>query len=184
MGTPPSWLPSVATPDQIERYVRPAARGERIECYAITEEDAGSDVDDITSTARRDGDDYVLDGVKWHVTSFNEADYAFVQAKLVGGEHDGEHAMFFVDLPSPGVRVVRTPAYTHTIGHAHPIVAFEGVRVPSTNLVGAEGDGMTFAHEWFRFERLMVAARCLGAADRLSRRRRPSPSHASSAASR
>jgi acyl-CoA dehydrogenase len=75
--------------------------------------------------------------------------------------------MFFVDLPSPGVRVVRTPAYTHTIGHAHPIVAFEGVRVPAANLVGNEGDGMTFAYEWFRFERLMVAARCLGAADRL-----------------
>jgi alkylation response protein AidB-like acyl-CoA dehydrogenase len=46
-------------------------------------------------------------------------------------------------------------------------VAFEGVRVPVANLVGGEGDGMTFAHEWFRFERLMVAARCLGAADRL-----------------
>src|SRR3954469_8003809 len=167
MGTPPGWLPSVATEDQLERYVRPAARGERLECYAITEEDAGSDVDDITTTARRQGDGYVLDGVKWHVTSFNEADYAFVQAKLDGGDHHGEHAMFLVDIPSPGVRVLRTPAYTHTIGHAHPIVAFEAVRVPVANLVGAEGDGMTFAHEWFRFERLMVAARCLGAADRL-----------------
>jgi len=167
MATPPSWLPAVATEDQMERYVRPSARGERVECYAITEEGAGSDVEDITSTARREGDEYVLDGVKWHVTSYNEADYAFVQAKLVGGAHEGEHAMFFVDLPSPGVRVVRTPAYTHTIGHAHPIVAFEGVRVPVANLVGAEGEGMTFAHEWFRFERLMVAARCLGAADRL-----------------
>jgi len=75
--------------------------------------------------------------------------------------------MFIVDLPTPGVRVVRTPAYTHTIGHHHPIVAFDDVRVPATHLIGAEGDGMTFAHEWFRFERLMVAARCLGAADRL-----------------
>jgi acyl-CoA dehydrogenase len=167
LGTPPSWLPEVATQDQLERYVLPAARGERIECYAITEEEAGSDVDDITSTARRDGDDYVIDGVKWHVTSYNEADYAFVQARLVGGAHDGEHAMFIVDLPWPGVRVVRSPAYTHTIGHAHPIVAFEGVRVPAANLVGNEGDGMTFAYEWFRFERLMVASRCLGAADRL-----------------
>jgi acyl-CoA dehydrogenase len=75
--------------------------------------------------------------------------------------------MFFVDLPSPGVRVVRTPAYSHSIGHHHPIVAFEDVRVPATHLIGAEGDGMTFAYEWFRFERLMVAARCLGAGDRL-----------------
>jgi acyl-CoA dehydrogenase len=168
-ATPPSWLPAVATADQIERYVRPAARGEREECYAITEEGAGSDVDAIEATARRDGDDYVLRGVKWHVTSYNSADYAFFQAKLTGAEHAGEHAMFLVDLPSPGVRVIRTPAYSHTFGgqHQHPIVAFEDVRVPATQLVGAEGDGMSFAYEWFRFERLMVAARCLGAAERL-----------------
>jgi alkylation response protein AidB-like acyl-CoA dehydrogenase len=165
--TPPSWLPSVATADQMERYVRPSISGERDECYAITEEGAGSDVAAIEATARRDGNAYVLNGTKWHVTSYNTADYAFFQAKLVGGPHDGEHAMFFVDLPSPGVTVVRTPAYSHTISHHHPIVAFNDVRVPAANLVGAEGDGMTFAYEWFRFERLMVAARCLGAADRL-----------------
>jgi acyl-CoA dehydrogenase len=168
VSTPPSWLPAVATPDQLDRYVKPAVRGEREECYAITEEDAGSDVAAIEATARRDGDGYLLNGVKWHVTSFNTADFAFFQAKLVGGPHDGEHAMFFVDLPSPGVSVVRTPAYSHTISHHHPIVAFTDVYVPAANLVGAEGDGMTFAYEWFRFERLMVAARCLGAAERLT----------------
>jgi alkylation response protein AidB-like acyl-CoA dehydrogenase len=162
--TPPSWLPAVATPDQIERYVRPAIAGEREECYAITEEGAGSDVDAIEATARPDGNEYLLNGVKWHVTSYNAADFAFFQAKLPSGEH----AMFLVDLPSPGVRVVRTPEYSHTIGHHHPIVAFEDVRVPAANLVGAEGDGMAFAYEWFRFERMMVAARCLGAAERLT----------------
>ena len=168
VSTPPSWLPGVATPNQTERYVLPAVRGEREECYAITEEDAGSDVAAIEATARRDGDGYLLNGVKWHVTSFNTADYAFFQAKLDGGAHHGEHAMFLVDLPSPGISVVRTPAYTHTISHHHPIVAFTDVHVPAANLVGAEGDGMTFAYEWFRFERLMVAARCLGAAERLT----------------
>jgi acyl-CoA dehydrogenase len=167
-ATPPSWLPAVATADQIERYVRPAIAGEREECYAITEEGAGSDVDAIEATARRDGDSYLLNGVKWHVTSFNTADFAFFQGRLAGGPHHGEHAMFLVDLPSPGVRVVRTPAYSHTISHHHPIVAFEDVDVPAANLVAAEGDGMAFAYEWFRFERLMVAARCLGAADRLT----------------
>ena len=166
--TPPSWLPEVATADQLERYVLPAIGGDREECYAITEEGAGTDVDAIEATAVRDGDYYLLNGVKWHVTSYNSADFAFFQAKLSGGDHDGEHAMFLVDLPSPGVRVVRTPAYSHTISHHHPIVAFSDVRVPAANLVGAEGDGMTFAYEWFRFERLMVAARCLGAAGRLT----------------
>ena len=167
MATPPGWLPAVASPYQRDRWLAPSVRGDAVECYAITEEHAGSDVADLAATARRDGDDYVLDGEKWHVTSYNEATYAFFQARLVGGDHDGEHAMFFVDLPSPGIRVVRTPAYSHTIGHHHPVVAFEGVRVPASHLVGAEGAGMTFAHEWFRFERLMVAARCLGAAERL-----------------
>ena len=166
-ATPPSWFSPVATAYQLERFVLPTVRGEREECYAITEEGAGSDVDGIVATARRDGDGYLLTGEKWHVTSFNTADYAFFQAKLAGGEHDGEHAMFLVDLPSAGVTVVRTPAYAHTISHQHPIVSFADVRVPASHLVGAEGDGMAFAYEWFRFERLMVAARCVGGAHRL-----------------
>jgi acyl-CoA dehydrogenase len=166
-ATPPSWLPAVATPYQLERFVLPTVRGEREECYAITEEGAGSDVDGIVATAHRDGDEYVLNGEKWHVTSYNSADYAFFQAKLTGGRSAGDHAMFLVDLPSPGVSVLRTPAYTHTISHHHQIVTFTDVRVPATHLVGAEGDGMSFAYEWFRFERMMVAARCLGGAQRL-----------------
>lgn len=167
LTTPPSWFAPVATEYQIEKYLRPTIQGVAEECYAITEEDAGSDVDAIEATARRAGDRYVLDGVKWHVTSYNEATWGFFQAKLTDGPHAGEHAMFIFDIPSPGVSVVRTPAYTHTIAHHHPVVAFEGVRVPAANLVGGEGGGMGFAYEWFRFERLMVSARCLGAAERL-----------------
>jgi alkylation response protein AidB-like acyl-CoA dehydrogenase len=167
MSTPPQWWVAVATDYQQERWLIPTVAGEMAECYAITEEFAGSDVDAITSTVRRDGEAYVLDGVKWHVTSFNDASYVFFQGKLVDGPNEGQHALLVVDLPSPGVRVVRTPAYIHTIAHHHPIVAFEGVRVPVSHLVGNEGDGMTFSYEWFRFERFMVAARCIGAAERL-----------------
>ena len=163
-ATPPSWFSPVATADQVERYLRPTIRGEREECYAITEEGAGSDVDAIEATAVPDGDDWLLNGVKWHVTSYNTADYCFFQGKRAG---TGEHLLFLVDLPSPGVSVVRTPAYTHTISHHHPVVAFTDVRVPAANLVGAAGDGMRYSREWFRFERLMVAARCTGAAERL-----------------
>src|SRR5207247_4990397 len=79
----------------------------------------------------------------------------------------GAHALFVVDMDTPGLRVVRTPAYSHTLAHHHPILAFEDVRVPTGNLVGNEGDGMTFVHEWFRYERLMIGARCCGAAERL-----------------
>jgi acyl-CoA dehydrogenase len=151
----------------MERWVLPTIRGELHECYAITEEGSGSDVDALTATATRDGDSYVLNGVKWHVTSYNEAQYVFFQARLAGGERTGAHAMFVIPLPWDGIRVVRTPAYMHTFAHQHPIVAFENVRVPVEHRIGAEGDGMTFAHEWFRYERLMIAARCLGAAARL-----------------
>jgi acyl-CoA dehydrogenase len=167
VSTPPQWWPAVATGYQLERWLRPTVEGRASECYAITEEGAGSDVDAISATARRDGEEYVLDGVKWHVTSFNEATYALFQAKLADGPNAGGHALFVVDLPSPGVRVVRTPDYSHTFAHHHPIVAFEQVRVPAGHLVGDEGDGMTFSYAWFRFERVMVAARCLGAAERL-----------------
>ena len=75
--------------------------------------------------------------------------------------------LLVVDLPTEGIEVVRTPAYSHNIPDHHPIVSFTDVRIPVSQLIGSEGDGMTFAHEWFRFERMMVAARCVGAASRL-----------------
>jgi acyl-CoA dehydrogenase len=167
MHTPPQWWVGAVTSEQAERWLLPAVRGDRHECYAITEEFAGSDVAGLEATARRDGEDYVVNAVKWHVTSYNLADYCFVQAVLADGPNKGEHVLLVVDLPSPGIEVVRTPAYTHNIADHHPIVSFTDVRIPASQLIGGEGDGMTFAFEWFRFERLMVAARCVGAASRL-----------------
>jgi acyl-CoA dehydrogenase len=165
--TPASWAPDVVTGEQLSRWIVPTIRGERQECYAITEETAGSDVDAIESTARRHGEEYVLNGTKWHVTSFNTADYVFFQARVVGGPNAGAHAMFFVDKDTPGVRLVREPAYSHTYADTHAIVAFEDVRVPVSNRIGEDGDGLDFTYEWFRYERLMIAARCCGAAERL-----------------
>src|SRR3954453_12206388 len=163
MHTPPAWWVGVATEFQKQRWLRPAVRGERHECYAITEEVAGSDVDAIAATAQRDGTEYVLNAVKWDVTSFNVADYCFVQAKLPSAEH----VLLVVDLPAEGVEVVRTPAYSHNIADEHPIVSFTDVRIPAENLIGGEGEGMTFAHEWFRFERIMVGGWRVGPAQRL-----------------
>ena len=165
--TPAAWAPAVVSAEQLERWIVPTIHGERHECYAITEEGAGSDVDAIEATARRDGDLYVLNGTKMHVTSFSSADYVFFQAKIDGGPNAGSHAMFFVDEDTPGVRLVREPAYTHTYADTHAVVAFEDVRVPVANLIGEERDGLGFTYEWFRYERLMIAARCCGAAERL-----------------
>jgi acyl-CoA dehydrogenase len=165
--TPAAWFPAVATEYQTERWILPTIRGEAHECYAITEENAGSDVGAIEATARRDGDDYVLNGVKWHVTSANTASYVFFQAKLTEGPNAGNPVMFIMDIDAPGIRVLRTPRYTHTIGDHHVEMAFEDVRVPASHLIGSEEDGMSFAYAWFRYERLMIGARCCGAADRL-----------------
>ncbi len=127
----------------------------------------------------------MINGVKWHVTSYNLADYAFVQAELVGGDHDGDHVLLVVDLPWPGVEVVRTPHYSHTIADEHPIVRVHRRPGPGGAPGRRRGDGMTFTQDWFRFERMMVAARCVGARRTVCSTSRPrSPSSGSSAASR
>jgi alkylation response protein AidB-like acyl-CoA dehydrogenase len=165
--SPAPWMLEAATPYQIETWVKPNIEGIRHECYAITEADAGSDVDAIKATARREGDSYVLNGEKWHVTSANVADHFVFQAKLAGGPNDGRHCLFFVDMGTPGIRLIRTPAYSHTFAVHHPIYLFEDVRVPAANRIGEEGAGLDFTYDWFRYERLMIAARCCGAAQRL-----------------
>ena len=82
----------------------------------------------------------MINGVKWHVTSFNLADYVFVEAVLADGSMRAITCCLVVDLPWPGVEVVRTPHYSHHIADEHPIVAFNDVRVPASHLVGAEGE--------------------------------------------
>ena len=159
----------MATPEQIERYVRPTIRGERHECYAITEEDAGSDVDAIKATARRDGDEYVLNGDEVaRDLATTLADYVFFQAELTERPNAGSTRCSSSTCPRPGVRVVRTPAYTHTIAPPPPDRGASRTCAcrPRTGSA-SEGDGMAFAYEWFRYERLMIAARCCGAAERL-----------------
>ena len=167
VSTGPSWIEPVVTNHQLQTWVIPTVEGERHECYAITEERAGSDVDGIEATARGDGESYLLNGEKWHVTSANLADYVFFQAKLSDGPNTGAHALFIVDMDAAGVECLRVPEYSHTYGHHHWEMRFNDVRVPASNLVGGEGDGMGFTHAWFRYERLMIAARCCGAAERL-----------------
>lgn len=161
------WMLKACSPHQIETWIKPIISGARHECYAITEADAGSDVDAIQATARRDGDSYLLSGEKWHVTSANLSDVMIFQAKIADGANAGSHCLFFVDMDTPGIELVRSPAYAHTYAAHHPIYRLHDVRVPAANRIGAEGAGMGFTYDWFRYERLMIAARCCGAAARL-----------------
>src|SRR5262245_32877880 len=119
------WRPSIplarGSPEQKERYLLPACRGERRDAYAITEEHAGSDPSMVRTTARRDGDGWVLDGTKWHVTAGDVADFLLVHAHV--DSDPGLATVFIVDADLPGVEVVRTPKYSHTFVFQHPIFA-------------------------------------------------------------
>ncbi len=157
------FLVRTATPAQMEAWVQPLLDGAMSECYAITEEGAGSDVDAIETTAIQSGNGWVLNGTKWHVTGFNRAGIVIVQARF----EDGGRGLFYVDSDAEGVEVVRTPAYSHTYPSHHPVVRFDSVKVTADALIDPEGDGRTWTYEWFRQERLGIAARCCGAASRL-----------------
>ncbi len=161
------WMFDACTPQQIEKYVLPIMRDEKQECYAITEEGAGSEVDDIVTSATPVAGGYRISGEKWFVTSGNIAHYFVLQAKIAAGPNAGSHAMFFIDKEEPGIELVRSPAFTHSYNDEHPVYRFTDVFVPAENLIGREGDGMGFAHVWFRRERLMIAARSCGTAQRL-----------------
>lgn len=163
---PHQWMFEACNEDQLQRYVLPLMNGGRKECYAITESESGSDVH-IDTTATRTQGGYLIDGEKWYVTSANHADYFFLQARLTSGPHAGRDAMFLLDKATPGIEEVRTPLFSHTFDHHHPILRFNSVFVPEENRLGPEGDGMSYSHSWFRRERLMIAARCCGAMARM-----------------
>jgi alkylation response protein AidB-like acyl-CoA dehydrogenase len=162
---PQGWMFEACSPEQLERYVLPLMRGERHDCYAITEAGPGSEVA-IETTARRCPGGYRIDGEKWYVTSANFADFFVLQAVLADAPA-GTHALFFVDADASGIELVRTPAFSHTYAAHHPIYRFRDVYVPAADRIGEEGAGMGYMHTWFRRERLMIAARCCGAAARL-----------------
>jgi len=161
-----SWMFEACTEDQIQRFILPLVSGARKECYAITESGSGSDVS-VETTARRASGGYAINGEKWYVTSANHADYFILQARLADGPHAGSDSLFFVDKDTPGVEILRTPLFSHTFSAHHPVYRFRDVLVPEAQRLGPEGDGMRFSHAWFRRERLMIAARCCGAAARL-----------------
>ena len=157
----PRELYEIATPEQIERYVMPIVRGEYREAWALTEPGAGSDLSALAATAVRDGDDWLLNGEKWFVTSEGEAGVYIVLAVA-----EGEQTLFLVDPRADGLEIVRTPSFLHDpyLDH-HPEIVFRDCRVPDSHRVPASGDAG--AKEWILVERLFIAARCCGAALRL-----------------
>jgi alkylation response protein AidB-like acyl-CoA dehydrogenase len=154
----PAELWAHCTPEQRERWIVPVIRGEFREAWAVTEPGAGSDVNAVAATAVRDGDDWVIDGEKWFVTSEGEPGFYVVQAVA-----EGQQTLFIVPRGTPGMEVKRVPGFLHDpYLDVHPEIVFSGCRVPDANRV----PGMEGTLDWFLVERLFIAARCCGAAAR------------------
>jgi acyl-CoA dehydrogenase len=160
------WRPANAllagTAAQRERWLLPSIGGQRRDAVAITEPGAGSDPLMLATTAERSGDRFRLNGEKWFVTAGDEADFLLVLA-VVPGEGP---TIFLVDKDAAGVRVKRTPAYTHNFVFEHPEFVFHDVDLGPENVLGEVGSGYRLTHAWFIEERLWTAARAVGAAER------------------
>ena len=164
---PAGGRPTLSATHQMQTWILPTIRGEQHECYAITEAGAGCDVDAIEATARRDGDDYVLNGEKMHVTSFNTRRLpASSRRSSWAGRTRASTRCSSSTRPVRGAARARARVHAHLPG-LHAVVAFEDVRVPAANLHRRGRRRHGFTCEWFRYERLMIAARCCGAAERL-----------------
>jgi acyl-CoA dehydrogenase len=157
--------------EQREKYLLPAVRGERVDCLAMTEPDAGSDVRSMTTRAVRDGDEYVVDGTKHFISNADKADFVILFA-ATGVDETSQGAKksitgFLVDLDTPGLTVTRGPGSVSHRGYHHSELAFEGCRVPAANRLGEEGHGFDLMGEWLGASRLTVAASSVGRARRV-----------------
>ncbi|MGH2873857.1 MAG: acyl-CoA dehydrogenase family protein [Solirubrobacteraceae bacterium] len=157
---------AAATPEQQQRWVLPALRGEGGDAYAVTEAGAGSDTSAIQTTAVATGGGWRLDGEKWFVTSGDVARVLVVMANVVDGA-DRLPTLFLVEPTAPGVEYVDQPRFTHNYPHGHPTIRFTGVEVGPDAIIGAVGDGDDLQRRWFTEERLGIAMHGLGAMWRL-----------------
>ncbi|MBE9606358.1 acyl-CoA dehydrogenase family protein [Acetobacteraceae bacterium H6797] len=155
--------------DQIETYLKPTIRGERWECFALTEPGAGSDARAITTKAVKDGDDYVINGTKQFITMAMRADYIIVFA-VTGMDETPRGPQkritaFLVDKDTPGIGVTPLDVLSNR-GMKSCIITFDNVRVPARNILGGEGNGFGIAKNWIFSGRVMLAANCVGLAER------------------
>ncbi|GAB2922814.1 acyl-CoA dehydrogenase family protein [Micromonospora polyrhachis] len=153
-----------ANDEQQREYLLPTIEGERRSCFAITEPGAGSDAANIRLVARRDGDDWVLNGEKTFITGGNEADFAIVIA-VTDRDKDvrkGGSTAFLVDR-TMGWR----SEFIQTMGEGGPAsLIFEDVRVPQRNVLGEVGQGFALAMQWIGKGRYVIPSHALGIAER------------------
>ncbi|MFO1316164.1 MAG: acyl-CoA dehydrogenase family protein [Burkholderiales bacterium] len=156
------------TPEQKERFLLPAVRGERTCSIAITEPDAGSDAASIRTRAVRDGDGWTVTGTKHFISDGLFSDFFIVSAVTDPDARPRHVSLFLIDKSQPGVAVGRDQPMMGLTGTSHVELFFEGVRVGRDRLLGAEGQGLAIAYSTLGRVRLaQVGARAIGKACRL-----------------
>ena len=153
-------LHHAGSPAQKEKYLTRAIRGELITAVAITEPGAGSDVAGIRTSARRDGNQWVLNGTKMFITNGVHADLYFVAARTGPGKR--EMSMFIVEKGTPGFSVGRALKKTGWLSSDTAELVFDNVRIPAENLLGEEGKGFYSVMKNFQTERIALAAMAVG----------------------
>src|SRR4051794_1474501 len=150
-----------ASAEQVDRYLRPALRGELKDAYAVTERDAGSDPSAIAATAISTSSGFRLNAEKWFVTAGDVASVYVVMANVTDGA-DRLPTLFVVDRDRPGVEIAEDPAYTHNYPEGHPTIRFRDVELSTDDVIGGIGGGNELQRSWFTEERLGIAAPCGG----------------------
>lgn len=151
---------------QIDEYLLPTIRGERHDCLAMTEPDAGSDVRSMRTRAVREGDVYRIDGSKHFISHADVSDFVVLFAAT--GTEDTPQGprkritAFLVDLDTPGLVVRRGPSSVSHRGYHQCELFFDGCRVPAGYVLGEEGRGFELMGEWLGSTRLTVAATSVG----------------------
>jgi alkylation response protein AidB-like acyl-CoA dehydrogenase len=148
---------------QRKKYLEPALSGDWTVAYAVTEPGAGSDTTNLQTTATKEGDRWLINGEKWFVSGGHEGLAVLVHAKT----GPDEETLFFVDHGNPGMTLKRMPRFMHRQEDRHPEFLFENCEVTEDQILGGLGQANEISKAWFREERLHIAARCLGAAQRL-----------------
>lgn len=155
---------------QIDEYLLPTIRGEKVDCLAMTEPNAGSDVRSMQCRAERDGDHFVINGTKHFISHADVADYVILFA-ATGVEETARGpkkriTTFLVDVGTPGFSI--EPGYNSVShrGYHNFILNFDNCRVHESQILGEEHKGFDVANEWLGATRLSVAAMCLGRAER------------------
>ncbi len=154
------------TPEQQDRWLPGLASGERLIAFGLTEADAGSDPSGIRTRAVRDGDDYVINGMKRFISHGSVADYVVVFAAT---NQDAEKASrrlsaILVETDRPGFTVTRVEHKMGIRGSPTAELAFDNVRVPVANRLGDEGQGFAIAMKTFERSRPGIAAQAVGIA--------------------